>query len=59
MEGEWRLIERPGKTMVLVHSLTLKPGFPVPPLFVRNTLQRDLPTVLQEIRSRAENTPGN
>jgi hypothetical protein len=59
MEGSWRLIERPGRPMVLVHSLTLKPGFPVPPLFVRNTLKRDLPTVLQEIRSRAENTRTN
>jgi hypothetical protein len=56
MEGAWRLIDRPGMPMVLVHSLTLKPGFPVPPLFVRNTLKRDLPMVLREIRSRAENT---
>jgi len=55
MEGAWRLIDRPGMPMVLVHSLTLKPGFPVPPLFVRNTLKRDLPMVLREIRSRAEN----
>jgi hypothetical protein len=59
MEGDWRLIDRPGLPMVLVHSLTLKPGFPVPPLFVRNTLKRDLPTVLREIRSRAENTVTN
>jgi hypothetical protein len=59
MEGDWRLIDRPGMPMVLVHSLTLKPGFPVPPLFVRNTLKRDLPTVLREIRSRAENTVTN
>jgi hypothetical protein len=56
MEGAWRLIDRPGMPMILIHSLTLKPGFPVPPFFVRNTLQRDLPMVLREIRSRAENT---
>jgi len=59
MEGSWRLIERPGKTMVLAHSLTLKPGFPVPPMFVRNTLKKDLPTVLREIRARAENAADN
>jgi hypothetical protein len=59
MEGSWRLIARPGMPMILVHSLTLKPGFPVPPLFVRNTLKRDLPTVLREIRSRAENSASN
>jgi hypothetical protein len=59
MEGSWRLIERPGKPMILAHSLTLKPGFPVPPLFVRNTLKKDLPTVLREIRSRAEDAETN
>jgi hypothetical protein len=54
MEGSWRFIERPGKSMALAHSMTLKPGFPVPPLFVRNTLTRDLPKVLREIATRAE-----
>lgn len=59
MEGAWMLIERPGESLVLAHSMTLKPGFPVPPLFVRNTLKRDLPKVLIEIRERAENPPRN
>lgn len=59
MEGAWILIERPGESMVLGHQMTLKPGFPVPPLFVRNTLKRDLPKVLREIRDRAENTQGD
>jgi hypothetical protein len=57
MEGAWQLIERPGKTLTLVHTMTLKPGFPVPPLFVRNTLRKDLPKVLEELRSRAEVSP--
>lgn len=54
MEGAWRLIERPGKALTLVHNLTLKPGFPVPPFFVRNTLEKDLPKVAEEVRARAE-----
>lgn len=54
MEGAWQFVERPGKPIVLVHHITLKPGFPVPPLFVRNTLKKDLPVVLEELRSRAE-----
>jgi hypothetical protein len=54
MQGAWSLIERENQPTVLLHSLTLKPGFPVPPLFVRNTLRRDLPTVLIEVRDRAE-----
>ena len=59
MEGAWLLIHRPGEPIVLVNSLTLKPGFPVPPLFVRNTLKRDLPKVLREIRDRAESAGTN
>jgi hypothetical protein len=54
LEGEWRLIERPGGRLALLHSMTVNPGFPVPRFFVRNTLERDLPDVLIEIRDRAE-----
>jgi hypothetical protein len=54
MEGSWTLLERKDRPIALLYSLTLKPGFPVPPLFVRNTLKRDLPTVLMEVRDRAE-----
>jgi len=54
MEGNWRIIDRSGDSIALAHSLTLKPGFPVPPLFVRNTLKRDLPKVMREIAKRAE-----
>ena len=54
LEGSWRLVQRPGRATILVHSLSLKPGFPVPRMFVRNTLRRDLPKVLREVRQRAE-----
>ena len=56
MEGSWRLVQRTGKATILVHSLSLKPGFPVPRMFVRNTLRRDLPKVLREVRQRAEDS---
>lgn len=59
LEGAWRLIQRPGDTILLVHSMTLKPGFPVPRFFVRNTLEHDLPDVLHEIRKRAEAAAGH
>lgn len=59
MEGGWRLLERAENDIVLIHSLTLKPGFPVPPLFVRNTLRSDLPKVLTALRERAEKQAGN
>jgi ribosome-associated toxin RatA of RatAB toxin-antitoxin module len=54
LEGEWRLVERPDGQIALLHSMTVNPGFPVPRFFVRNTLERDLPGVLEEIRERAE-----
>jgi hypothetical protein len=54
MDGSWTLIDRPGEKITLIYALTLKPGFPVPRFFVRNTLERELPGVLREIRTRAE-----
>jgi hypothetical protein len=54
MEGSWRLIPEPDAAVLLLHRMTVKPSFPVPRMFVRNTLERDLPPVLTEIRQRAE-----
>jgi ribosome-associated toxin RatA of RatAB toxin-antitoxin module len=54
LEGSWRLMPRPNGTIALLHSMTVNPAFPVPRFFVRNTLERDLPGVLAEIRRRAE-----
>jgi hypothetical protein len=54
LDGGWRLLERPSGAIALVHTMTLKPGFPVPRLFVRTRLEDDLPGVLDAIRQRAE-----
>ena len=54
LEGTWRLVNRPNGKIALLHSMTVNPAFPVPRFFVRNTLERDLPGVLEEIRRRAE-----
>jgi ribosome-associated toxin RatA of RatAB toxin-antitoxin module len=54
LEGTWRLLERPDGRIALIHEMTVNPAFPVPRFFVRNTLERDLPDVLAEIRRRAE-----
>lgn len=53
MDGSWTLMQSPDRPLVLIHSMTVKPGFPVPPLFIRNTLKRDMPKVLEEIRDRS------
>ena len=54
MEGLWRLIPAADGSMLVIQKLTVKPNFPVPRFFVRNTLERDMPPVLAEIRRRAE-----
>lgn len=54
LEGSWQLVDRPNGTVALIHMMTVNPAFPVPRFFVRNTLERDLPEVLAEIRRRAE-----
>jgi Polyketide cyclase / dehydrase and lipid transport len=54
MDGAWRLITQPGGAIMLIHSLALRPGIPIPRVFVRATLKKDLPIVLTSIRDRAE-----
>jgi ribosome-associated toxin RatA of RatAB toxin-antitoxin module len=54
MDGAWTLVPHGNGRIVLMHSLDIRPGFPVPRLFVRATLKRDLPTVLKAVRDRAE-----
>lgn len=54
MEGRWRLIPAADGSTLVIQKLTVKPNFPVPRFFVRNTLERDMPPVLAELRRRAE-----
>ena len=54
MEGSWWLLAEDGGHTLLVYDLALDPGFPIPRFFVRATLKRDLPKVLQAVRERAE-----
>jgi len=53
MDGAWWLLDH-NDGILLMHTLTLKPGIPVPRMFVRATLKRDLPVVLEAVRDRAE-----
>jgi hypothetical protein len=53
MEGSWHLLEENG-SVLLIHTLRLRPGIPIPRLFVRATLRHDLPIVLEAVKLRAE-----
>lgn len=59
MEGSWWLRDRADGSVILLHSLRLQSGLPIPGIFVRATLRRDLPIVLNAIRARAENRDQN
>jgi hypothetical protein len=54
MEGSWWLLDQADGSVMLLHTLRLQPGIPVPRVFVRATLRRDLPIVLDAVRGRAE-----
>jgi len=55
MEGTWWLLPQSAGRILLVYELSIDPGLPVPRFFVRATLKRDLPRLLQAVRERAEN----
>ncbi len=54
MDGSWWLLPQPAGDILLVYELQLDPGIPVPRFFVRATMKRDLPRVVQAVRERAE-----
>jgi hypothetical protein len=54
MEGSWLLLPQNDGDILLLYELSLDPGIPVPRFFVRATLKRDLPRLLQAVRERAE-----
>ena len=56
MDGAWRLLTH-NDEILLTHSLNVRPGMPIPRLFVRATLKHDLPIVLRAVRDRAEAKP--
>jgi hypothetical protein len=54
MEGSWWLLPQSDGKILLVYQLAVDPGLPVPRFFVRATMKRDLPRVVQAVRQRAE-----
>ena len=53
LDSHWTLNERPDGKVTLGYYLELDPGIPIPRLFVRSTLRRDLPRVLAAVSERA------
>lgn len=57
LDGTWWFIDD-GDAVLLVYSLRLRLGLPVPKFFVRSSLRRDVPAILGAVRMRAENLAG-
>jgi ribosome-associated toxin RatA of RatAB toxin-antitoxin module len=53
LDSIWELIPRSDGQVLLTYSLAVDPGIPIPRLFVRQTLRRDLPKVLAAVGQRA------
>lgn len=54
MQGDWNLIGQDNGSTLLVHSLAVDPGMPIPRFIVRARLRKDIPEVLEAVRERAE-----
>jgi hypothetical protein len=54
LDGTWWFIDEADGAVLLVYSLRIRPGLPVPKFFVRSTLRRYLQTILGAVRMRAE-----
>ncbi len=59
LSSAWQLLVRDGGDVLLAYSLAVDPGIPIPRLFVRQTLRRDLPKVLLAVRERSEAAHAN
>ncbi len=58
MEGTWHLVEQDDGGTLVVYSLAVDPGMPIPRFIVRARLRNDIPDVLKAVRRRAEGAGG-
>ena len=56
VEGYWEFhpLDRGTKTL-LIYSLEIAPGIPVPPFIIKNSMKKSLPEALRAVKARVEN----
>jgi ribosome-associated toxin RatA of RatAB toxin-antitoxin module len=54
LDSIWEIQVRDDGYTLLTYTLAVDPGIPIPRMFVRQTLRRDLPKVLNAVQERAE-----
>jgi hypothetical protein len=58
LDGTWWFIDDVDGAVLLVYSLRLRLGLPIPKFFVRSSLRRDVPAILGAVRMRSEALAG-
>lgn len=54
MEGAWYLLPEADGKVLLIHSMEVDPGFPIPRFMLRAGLKRDMTTIMEAVRNIAE-----
>ena len=54
MRGSWWFLPEPEGRVLLMHTLEVHPGFPVPRFVLRATMRRDLVAIMEAVRDLAE-----
>lgn len=58
MDGSWWLIPQPEGTVLLVNSMSVDPGFPIPRFLLRASIRKELTTIMEAVRDVAEERSG-
>jgi|GEM_PF-1980796 ribosome-associated toxin RatA of RatAB toxin-antitoxin module len=58
MDGRWQLLPQPDGAVLLVHSMKVDPGMPVPRFILRATMRKELTTIMEAVRLVAEERAG-
>lgn len=54
MDGSWWLLPQPEGPVLLVHSMEVDPGFPIPRFMLRASMRKELTTIMEAVRHVAE-----
>ena len=54
MEGTWELLPQPDGKTLLLYDLEVDPGMPVPRFWLRATMRRDIPRIVEAVRDLSE-----
>src|SRR5690606_33510348 len=58
MSGTWELLPQDDGRTLLLYELEVDPGMPVPRFWVRATMRRDLPKIVEAVRDLSEQGAG-